>query len=79
MRPTTTIFLAEMAERLSEEFDLENPISSSTPYWWWKQHKAGDLPIALPEPIRFVGRSPVFLWRDIRRWYIVYKGIEAKT
>lgn len=75
MRPTTTVLLSEMAERINEEFNLDEPIAKLTPYDWWKRNKAEELSWTLPEPIRFVGRSPVFLWRDIKRWYIAYKGI----
>lgn len=75
MRESTTVILAEMAERLSEEFDTQ--IAQLTPYDWWKRSKKDAIAITMPAPIRYVGRSPVFLWRDIRRWYIAYKEEEV--
>jgi hypothetical protein len=75
MRPTTTILLSEMADRLTEDLDLEDPIQHMTPYDWWKRNKKGDLSLAMPTPIRYVGRSPVFLWRDIKRWYVAFKDL----
>lgn len=70
MRDSTTVILAEMAGRLNEEFGTE--ISELTPYDWWKRTKSESIQVPLPAPIRFVGRSPMFLWRDIKRWYQVY-------
>lgn len=71
MRNETTVILAEMASRLNEEFGTD--ISELTPYDWWKRTKSEAIQVPLPEPIRFVGRSPMFLWRDIKRWYSVYR------
>jgi hypothetical protein len=76
MREDTTVILSEMAERLSEEFNT--PIASLTPYDWWKRTKADSIAISLPNPIRWVGRSPVFLWRDVKRWYAAYKEVSAE-
>lgn len=75
MREDTTVILSEMAERLSEEFNTE--IAHLTPYDWWKRTKTETIAIALPTPVRWVGRSPVFLWRDIKRWYRAYKETTA--
>lgn len=77
MRPTTTVLLREMADLLNEEFKPEEPIGQATPYDWWKRQKAQELSVPMPEPIRMVGRSPVFLWRDIKKWYKLYKGIKV--
>lgn len=71
MRNETTVILAEMAERLNDEFDIE--VSELTPYDWWKRTKDESIAVPMPTPIRMVGRSPMFLWRDIKRWYSVYK------
>jgi len=60
-----------MADRLSEEFGVT--IATLTPYDWWKRSKSETILVPLPTPIRWVGRSPVFLWRDVRRWYLAYK------
>ena len=74
MRESTTVILSEMASRLSSEFDI--PIAELTPYDWWKRTKSESISIPMPTPIRFVGRSPMFLWRDILRWYPAYKESE---
>lgn len=74
MRDSTTVILSEMAERLTEEFEVE--IAKLTPYDWWKRTKAESISIPLPQPIRFVGRSPMFLWRDVKRWYQAYREAE---
>lgn len=71
MRDSTTVILSEMAGKLNEEFSTS--ISDLTPYDWWKRTKSETIQIPLPEPIRFVGRSPIFLWRDVKRWYAVYQ------
>lgn len=76
MREATTVIMSEMAERLSEEFGVS--IAMLTPYDWWKRTKNEDISIPMPQPIRMVGRSPVFLWRDIRRWYIAFKETGAE-
>ena len=75
MRETTTVLLSEMAQRINEMPQVMDQVAVHTPYDWWKRHKAGALSISLPTPIRFVGRSPVFLWRDVRRWYLLYKEL----
>ncbi|KKM81013.1 hypothetical protein LCGC14_1334040 [marine sediment metagenome] len=72
MRETTTVILSEMAGRLSEEFNVT--IANLTPYDWWKRTKDESISVLLPVPIRFVGRSPIFLWRDVKRWYLMFKG-----
>ena len=74
MREDTTVILSEMAERLSKEFEMS--IATLTPYDWWKRTKDETISIPLPQPIRWVGRSPVFLWRDVRRWYAAFKERE---
>ena len=79
MRKDTTVVLTEMAERLNYELGIDPPIRQSTPYDWWKRTKNDDIPVPMPSPIRWVGRSPVFLMRDIKRWYQVYKGEEINT
>lgn len=75
------IILGDMADRLNKQFGrhLDEPIASTTPYSWWKRHKKGDLPEPMPTPLWFVGRSPVFRWGDIVRWFIRYKGIGKLT
>lgn len=70
------MILSEMAERLNEEFEVDPRIAPLTPYDWWKRTKAETISIPLPQPIREVGRSPLFLWRDIKRWYPAYKEEE---
>lgn len=77
MREATTVILSEMAARLSEEFKV--PIATLTPYDWWKRSKKDQISIPMPLPIRWVGRSPVFLWRDIRRWYAAFKDAGVET
>lgn len=77
MRESTTVILAEMASRLSEELNLDPPVAPLTPYDWWKRTKHEAISIPMPVPVRMVGRSPVFLWRDIKRWYPAYKEEEA--
>lgn len=72
MRKDTTVILSEMAERLSGEYDTT--IAELTPYDWWKRTKDETITVPLPHPIRWVGRSPVFLWRDIKIWYGSFKG-----
>lgn len=71
MRDSTTVMLSEMAERLAEEYDIE--IKSHTPYDWWKRTKDESIQVPMPKPIRMAGRSPLFLWRDIKVWYQIYK------
>lgn len=76
MREATTVILSEMAERLSDEFGIS--IAALTPYDWWKRTKKEEISIPMPQPIRWVGRSPMFLWRDIRRWFVAYKETTAE-
>lgn len=68
--------LSEMATRLNEELDLEDPIAVLTPYDWWKRTKSEKISVPMPKEIRMAGRSPIFLWRDIKRWYPAYKEAE---
>ena len=75
MRADTTVILSEMAERLTHEFGLDPAIAPTTPYDWWKRSKTDKIVLRMPPPIRNVGRSPVFLMRDINRWYRAYKQL----
>lgn len=72
MRQKTTVILREMAEVLTYELGLDPPLSQYTPYDWWKRTKAETISMPMPKPIRFVGRTPVFLLADIKRWYRAY-------
>ena len=76
-RPVDQVILSEMADRLNTQFEryLDEPIPQTTPYDWWKRTKLGTISEPLPIPIAKLGRSPVFRYGDIVRWFISYKGI----
>lgn len=76
-RTSDTVILADMADRLNAQFakHLDEPIKETTPYDWWKRTKQEDISEPLPKPIDMIGRTPVFRWTDIMRWFIRYKGV----
>jgi hypothetical protein len=47
-------------------------IAQTTPYWWWKMHKASKLPVEMPEPAQYHGQSPMFEPDEIEDWYRNY-------
>lgn len=80
-RPVDQVILSRMADRLNSQFAryLDEPIPQTTPYDWWKRTKLGTISEPLPVPVVMLGRSPVFRWGDIVRWFITYKGIAKKA
>lgn len=72
MREQTTVVMSEMADRLNKDLELKPKIAQSTPYDWWKRTKNNQISQPMPKPIRMIGTSPVFLWRDVVRWYKLY-------
>lgn len=77
-RKAQLVTLADMADKLNEKYGplLEEPISNTTPYDWWKRTKRRDISEPLPKPVMVVGRSPVFRWTEIMPWFIRYRGID---
>lgn len=76
-RNADTVYLSNMAEKLNEQFGkhLDAPIARMTPYDWWKRTQRGDISEPLPKPIEIYGRSPVWRYNDIVRWFIRYRGV----
>ncbi len=68
--PDTFLTLNRMADYLSARFDRE--IADTTPYWWWKTDKGGNLPVKMPEPAQIHGQSPMWIPADIDAWYQEY-------
>jgi len=68
--PETLLTLNHMADFLATLYD--RTIAETTPYWWWKMDKAGELPVKMPEPVQFHGQSPFFDASEINDWYGTY-------
>ncbi len=62
--------LNHMAAFLSTRFD--RTIATTTPYWWWKVNKVGQLPVEMPEPVQTHGQSPMWKPDEIESWYGTY-------
>jgi len=59
--------LNHMADFLASHYN--RTIAPTTPYWWWKMHKAAKLPVKMPEPVQNHGQSPLFDPHEIKVWY----------
>ncbi len=76
VRESAALMLSEMADFLNTRFKLNYPIAYMTPYDWWRRTKENQIDPPLPEPIRMVGKSPLFSRRAVASWYQDYKELQ---
>ncbi len=75
------VTLSEMAEYLTERFNVDPPIRYNVPYMWWKRSLDGvQISHPMPQHIGVFGGKPTPVWEktQIVRWYAEWNDMEPE-